>query len=264
MNAIDRYRDRLSNPVLPGGGCHGWILSTANYGAMAGISPDQLVTDIRAAITGGTRRVPDHEILVTVKKAMHDRGKPFASTAPGGYARPNPIVADGSAALKKIISMGKFSSETDLITASPVRLSGDMTADRILFLKTLFLPNDMLWIGERTWPGIPGKTIHSAKEWVAYFRGGGKTAPFIIINPLSGLPAPKKSGEGVTYRGDGNVLSYRYCLVEFDGIPREDQIRFWSAAKLPIRALIDSGGNRFTHGWTFRNYRLSVPQMNGR
>jgi hypothetical protein len=37
-------------------------------------------------------------------------------------------------------------------------------------------------------------------------------------------------------------------MAEFDGLCREDQIRFWSAVKLPIVALIDSGGKSI-HAW---------------
>jgi hypothetical protein len=68
------------------------------------------------------------------------------------------------------------------------------------------------------------------------------------VNPLSGEAAPKKDGDGDTYRGDGNVNDFRHCLVEFDDMTRADQIRFWSAAKLPIVALIDSGGKSI-HAW---------------
>jgi hypothetical protein len=37
-------------------------------------------------------------------------------------------------------------------------------------------------------------------------------------------------------------------MAEFDTQSREDQIRFWSVAKLPVVALIDSGGKRI-HAW---------------
>ena len=37
-------------------------------------------------------------------------------------------------------------------------------------------------------------------------------------------------------------------MVEFDDLSREDQIRFWSAVKLPIVALIDTGGKSI-HAW---------------
>jgi len=116
--------------------------------------------------------------------------------------------------------------------------------DSILLLKTLFKPNDKVFIGERH----DSDTIKTASEWITYFEKGGVTSPFIIINPLNGNAVPTKSGDKTTLRGDGNVTSYRYCMAEFDTISKEDQIKFWSAVKLPISALIHSGG-RSIHAW---------------
>ena len=78
-----------------------------------------------------------------------------------------------------------------------------------------------------------------------------KPLPHIIINPLSGEPKPKKSGDGVTFRGDACVQSFKYCLVEFDDLTREEQIRFWTSPdvqRLPIAALVDTGGKSI-HAW---------------
>ncbi len=120
--------------------------------------------------------------------------------------------------------------------------------DAILLLETLYLPTDRLWIGERYQAGNNGDTIRTAEEWISYFRNGGKIPPHIIPNPLTGVSAPKKTGDGETLRGDGNVVRYHFCVAEFDRESREDQIRFWSAIKLPICALIDSGGKSI-HAW---------------
>lgn len=121
-------------------------------------------------------------------------------------------------------------------------------SDVILLLETLYEETDLIWIGERHDAGILGQTIRTSSNWVTYFRNGGKTGPFIIINPLNGVPAPTKSGDKTTLRGDGNASAYRFCMAEFDGLSREDQIKFWSAVKLPIVALIDSGGKSI-HAW---------------
>lgn len=120
--------------------------------------------------------------------------------------------------------------------------------DAILLLETLFATNDLIWIGERYQAGKIGDTIRTAEGWIAYFKAGGRTASHIILNPLSGIPTVKKSGDGETLRGDGNVATYRFCMAEFDTLNREDQIRFWSAIKLPLCALIDSGGKSL-HAW---------------
>lgn len=115
--------------------------------------------------------------------------------------------------------------------------------DAILVLKTLFKPTDRLCIG-----GPYDVTNKSVEEWIALAEKGVKIGPHIIPNPLSGTFAPKKSGDGETLRGDLNVTEYRHCVVEFDDLSREEQIRFWSAVKLPIVALIDSGG-KSVHAW---------------
>jgi hypothetical protein len=47
---------------------------------------------------------------------------------------------------------------------------------------------------------------------------------------------------------DACIKTFRYCLVEFDDLSREDQIRFWSAVRLPVVCLIDSGGKSI-HEW---------------
>jgi hypothetical protein len=57
-----------------------------------------------------------------------------------------------------------------------------------------------------------------------------------------------KSGTGVTYRGDGCVKTYRHCLLEFDDLSVEDQIKFWSAIPLPVQAIIHTGGKSL-HVW---------------
>jgi hypothetical protein len=121
-------------------------------------------------------------------------------------------------------------------------------SDAILLLETLYKPTDLVWIGDRHQPGIIGDTIRAAEEWGDSVEKDGAPAPFILINPLNGIPVPTKTGDKTTLRGDGNIAEYRYCMAEFDGLCREDQIRFWSAVKLPIVALIDSGGKSI-HAW---------------
>jgi hypothetical protein len=128
--------------------------------------------------------------------------------------------------------------------------------DAILLLLTLYRPDDLIWIGERYDEGILGVTIRTAIEWVAYFRNGGKTGPHIIPNPMTGHEGTTKDGKP-SFRSDNTVLKYLHCVVEFDDLPREDQIRFWSAARLPVVCLIDSGGKSI-HAWLDVQKRATV------
>jgi hypothetical protein len=244
MPALDRYQQNLSDPRNPGAGYHSWVMSTANLGVLAGLSLEQIEQDLRQSNPQRARQRPS-EIPEAIRKALLDCG------AGGTYKpipRPEPAVRDGKVALQRIIDQGTIDNEADLWEASPIRLLNDPSHDPILLLETLYKPHDLIWIGDRHQQGIIGETIRTAGEWIKHFRAGGSTSPHIILNPLTGMPATKKTGDCKTYRGDSNVKEFRFSLVEFDALSREDQIRFWSAVKLPIVCLIDSGGKSI-HAW---------------
>jgi hypothetical protein len=241
---LERYREALEKIPPPGCGCHTSLLGVANQGVIAGIDLQKIFDDIRVNIPEGSRRISDREIVDAVNKAMADHNGGIFTPRP----RPVSIVKDGASALQRIIGLGDISDESDLWECSPIRLLDEPKDDPALLLKTLFDESDYVFVGERYQPGIIGDTIRMVEQWKNYFQNGGKTAPHIIVNPLTGLPAPKESGEGETHRGNGNVAEYRYCIIEFDNLSRGDQIRFWTTIKLPIVALIDSGGKSI-HGW---------------
>ncbi len=242
MAAADRYQDNLNNPVASGNGCHGYLMSTSNLGVIAGIDPQQIHADIRRVLPQGKRPIPDKEINDAIKKALSDFGNGTFMPQP----KPEPIVKHSDSTLRKIISSAVITTEIDLWESSPVRLMDEPEKDAVLLYENLFDGNDFVWSADRHEPGTPS-TIRPVCEWTMLIREGKiSLPPFFIINSLSGMPAQKKSGDGVTYRGDECVMRFRYCLAEFDNLSREDQIRFWSACKLPIRALIDSG-NKSIH-----------------
>jgi hypothetical protein len=205
---------------------------------IAGLGPEKTFKDIRQAIPEGGRKISDREITDAINKALGDiRGGTFTPRT-----RPEPVVKHGKATLQKIIDQGTVDNDADLWESSPIRLLGDPKADRVLLLETLFRPEDLVWIGDRVQPGILGVTIKTAGAWITFYRNDGKTAPHICINPLNGIPTLTKTSDKISLRGDNNVVAFKYALVEFDDLSREDQIRFWSAVKLPIVALIDTAG----------------------
>ncbi|MEI7672284.1 MAG: hypothetical protein WCK00_09250, partial [Deltaproteobacteria bacterium] len=165
-------------------------------------------------------------------------------------------VNDGKVALQKIINQGKITDEADLWETSPRRLWEEPKDDPGLLLSTLYDPTDLIWIGERHEAGVTGDTIRTAAEWTTHFKNGGKSGPHIIPNPMTGQEGTTKDGKP-SFRSDNTVKTYRFCLVEFDDLPREDQIRFWSAARLPVVCLIDSGGKSI-HAWLDVQKRATV------
>jgi hypothetical protein len=244
VNAVERYHAALENIPAPGGGCHCALLRVANYGVMAKRDPQQLHDEIRHAIPPGDRHVPDREIDDAIEKALADyRGGTFVPRP-----KPQPIVQDGKAALERILNQAEITDEATVWDNSPIRVSGEPREDMVLLLSTFYESTDLVFIGERHDAGVVGSTIRTVAEWVAYFRAGGRTWPHIIPNPLDGIPRPKKTGDGMTLRGDANVATYRFAVVEFDTLSRAEQLRFWAAIQLPILVLIDSGGKSI-HGW---------------
>lgn len=224
-------------PLLPpGSGYHTDLLRKANYAAILGLEPGEAFTDLRQRTPQGTRRVSDREIRDALRKAYSDLG--------GGTfvprSRPKPVIRDGEQALRQIIEKAVIHDEADLWEASPIRLMDDPEHDTILFLEVMFRPEDLVFVGTT----YDTDTIRSRDAWIE----SGCDAPHIIVNPLSGGFAPNKAGDGQTYRGDNNVVAFRHCLVEFDNLSREDQIRFWAAVRLPIKALVCTGGKSI-HAW---------------
>jgi hypothetical protein len=244
MNLLDRYQEALRNIPPPGCGCHTAILGIANLGVLSGLVAETIFQDLRRTIPQGKRHISDREITDAINKSLSDIKRGTFTPRP----RPAAAVQDGRAALRRIIDKATIRTEDELLETSPIRLPEEPAGDTVLLLETLYEPDELLWIGDRYQAGIIGNTIKSTGEWKGYFKNGGKAGPFIIINPLTGTPSPTKSGDKITLRGDGNIRSHRYAMAEFDGLSREDQIRFWSAVKLPIVALIDSG-NRSFHAW---------------
>ncbi len=240
MTATDRYQKKLHSIPAPGTGCNPYLLGVADLGVMAGIDPQTINGDIRQAIPPGDRRVSDTEITRAINTALRDHQAGTYTPRP----RPAPAVADGKAALRRIIDKAPFSDEVDIWEASPLRVWDPPKDHAALLLEALYLPDDLLFIGEL----YDTDTIRTVAEWLEYFRNGNGAGPHIIPNPLTGTLGPKKSGDGETLRGDLTIKEYRYCVVEFDDLSREDQIRFWSSARLPIVALIDTGGKSI-HAW---------------
>ena len=239
----EKYHDRLRHFPLPKCGRHKELLGVANLGILARVPTDEIHSDLRAATANSP--MPDSEIQAAIRKAAADHPN-------GGTYHPPPKIAptikNGNTALRRIIGQGQISDDADLWELSPIRLYDRPEMDAVLFLETVFQPNELIFIGDRYEDGVIGQSIRTAAAWIEFFKAGSAAGPYIIINPFTGRPAPKKNNEGDSYRCDAAIKTYRYCMVEFDNLNREDQIRFWSAARLPIRALIDSGGKSI-HAW---------------
>ncbi len=240
QHRMQRYEEALRNlPPSGGGGCHSALLRVANFGLRAGLTNEQLFRDLRATVRG-SRRVPDSEIMAAINRAAQDYQSP--SNTPRWTPPPEPAI-DGKATLQAILARGDGFTEADLWHISPVRPDWPPEEDAIRVLEALYSPADRLFAGGRCDPG-PVRTV---AEWCAAFRAGASVPEHIIPNPLTGQLAPTKDGKP-SLRADACVSEYRCAVAEFDNMSREDQIRFWAGCRLPVFALLDSGGKSI-HAW---------------
>jgi hypothetical protein len=235
---LDRYNDELSHmPASGGGGCHTTLLRVANFGRLAGVSCDQVAQDL-AANVHGTRRVTEREIQDAINKAFNSPStlRPHATTRP---------TVDGARLLNAIAERGAGFTEVELWELSPVRIDWAPRDDAIEVLRRLYRPEEKLFIGTRYEAGL--ESVQPVSEWISRFQRGITIPENIIPNPLIGQQGLTKEGKP-SYRADACVAQFRFAVVEFDGIPRELQIKFWGGVRLPVVALLDSGG-KSVHGW---------------
>lgn len=253
---INKYKEKLESlPPSGGGGCHVALLGVANLGVMAGLEDDRILEDIRENIDDSRRPVPDNEILSAIDRARRDhadldRNRPNRPRSFGEQVgrRPSSRMKCGAAALGRIIDAGRGARVEDLLAASPVRLPNEPILQSVSLLEALYRPTDLLFMGPSEMPGIKGRSLLTAEQWLFYFRRKCAPPPHIIPNPLTGESAPTRAGDKTTLRGDRCVEAFRFAVVEFDNLGREDQLAFWAGAKLPVHALIDTGGKSI-HGW---------------
>ncbi len=248
------YKTELKRIPPPGGnGCHTRLLGVANLGVKEGHTPEQVAADLRAGIPIGTRRVSDREILDAVEKAAREAGQcqtdkttwtPCATTT-----RPR---VDAAKLRMKIMALGS-PDEADLWESSPVRLDGMPEDDAVLLLRHFYQPDEFLFLGDTY-----DKHFLRVDDWLSWFETEGTAGlPFIVPNPMDGEEHENLAGKK-SRRCDASVKAFRFCVIEFDDIPREDQLRFWSGVinrnLLPVACLIDSG-NKSIHAWL----RVDIP-----
>lgn len=230
-----KYRQALEEIPPPGCGCHPALLGVATLGRMAGISAEQVFEDILLNIPSGERNVSDREIQDAVNKAfLENRAAPFQS-------RPRPAIKPDY--LQTLIQRGRQYGEADMTAASPLPIPEAPAEQALLILRTLFKPADFIFAGARTgWEVMRAKELHSRIKTC-----GTVSCPHIVPNPFTGQKHQNKSDKP-SYRCDAAIKEFRFSVVEFDGLPRADQLAFWAAIPLPVAALIDSGGKSI-HGW---------------
>ncbi len=243
-DARSKYLNRLERLPPTGAGYHPSILGVANLGIHAGFLDEEIFESIREHTNERARSVPDSEIWNAIEKARGDSGS-FSEKTRTKSAQPQINLPYTLPVMKRrLIEAGKRHTEQDLLSSSSMKLGGHPFEDALCLLDTFYAPHEHLFIGTRFHK--EPCTIADFKEFILADQDTSKL-PHIIPNPLTG-DTHKTKDDKPSMRCDTAIKEYRFVVAEFDNIPREEQLAFWSAIPLPIAALIDSGGKSI-HAW---------------
>ncbi|HRT29235.1 MAG TPA: hypothetical protein P5527_05540 [Kiritimatiellia bacterium] len=244
---LTAYRNRLAGLAGMKGQRNASLLGICNLGVLAGLPDCQIEQEIRDA--SGNPPLTVSEVRHALRKARMDV-QPLASrpdacrTWEPPPPKPPPLGAGAVSFVRRMIARGTGAA------LSPVPVPTDPEEQTALFLETLYKPDEFLFIGDQYDRGKIGATVRTCAEWTEFIRAGGKAAPLMIGNPLTGRQGLTKEGKP-SFRCTACVEAFRYALVEFDALPIPDQCAFWqgviNAKVLPLRALTYSGGKSI-HG----------------
>lgn len=267
-----RFVEALQRIPPPGGnGCHQALLGAANYGAMAGYGEDAIVERLIANVPAGERPVPERELRDAVRKALRDHAVRLTGGLPTRIRQPSadqPIF-DARRFMLDHLKAGAEATDGDVRNLSPIKIPDDPSRHGFQLVETLYgdKPDEYLFLGD------PMDTaIQSVTDVLAKLQAEPPAKPHIIPNTFTGLRGPTKDGCGQSFRADSTIKSFVCCVAEFDTLPayllaedladclpqhrdldvvpfpRAWQLAFWATVKLPIVALIDSGGKSI-HAW---------------
>jgi hypothetical protein len=210
-----------------------------------GLSPDAVFAEFRGKYD---HTMPDSEIRSVVNWALSKNPQPSGyghrrylnSPAP----RPaQPATADSATAAVERFLKSFRCDEADLFHASPWRPLEDWRVDSLMLFAGLFFGQEHVNIVAEHVEGQPvgaGQTM-PRDEWMRYFRTHGlpqcPAGTWFRFNPVT----EKGSGKGGAVC-DSDVTAYRFLLVESDKLPMELQLSFLGKLRLPVAALISSGG----------------------
>ena len=143
-----------------------------------------------------------------------------------------------------LLEKGKGTEEVDFWEASPERLPDSPAEDTVLLFRTFYKPNNYLFIGTQY-----DTKVRTVDQWIDFFKKHPMSLPFICPNPVDGQLHLTKSG-ALSYRCDAAVCKFKFAVLEFDTLSRNEQFAFWGKMlnELPVVAIIDFG-NKSLHAW---------------
>lgn len=232
----EQYQNKLHDiPESGGNGCHPALLGVANLGRMTGRSRQQIVADLQARTSGGSRTVTEREISAAVDQAFTDLEP--CDTLPTDYtpAPAAPPKPEPSLDLQNL----QPATEKTIQGASPLQPDPNPQQQAKQFLDAVFRPSEWVYIGDRETTAAPGENLRKRSEWLQQDQILGA---LYGSNPYTGEAAPTQNGKQ-SYRAQAAVADPRHMVVEFDSIDSAEQLRRinWLIRHAPVCAVYFSG-----------------------
>jgi len=118
------------------------------------------------------------------------------------------------------------------------------------YIQTLFRPDETVWYCTKSFKGEDGKYRPSGEHY--HMKAGDMlrqldhyhSLPEVVgdWDPDAGAWIRFNPFDNSGFYKDENITAYRYALAESDSLPIEEQYRVLRESRLPIAALVESGG----------------------
>lgn len=240
---MSKYDDALASIPAPGTGCHPALLSVASLGVLSGRSESQIMSDIRANIPRGNRKVQDKEILEAIAKAKKT-AVPYAADGDGTQ----PFIDLDSPLPLRIIRPEYLSPES---ISEPEEWD---KVDQIRrYVQAMYRPGEYIayTLNAYQTTNDDGSIKYSPTKGVTvsyddFMRESGKKD--FDFDFFFGSPSEDFGGwiriNPVVANGykDTDVTAYRHALVESDKLNKEKQLAIIRKLELPCDAIVSSGG----------------------
>ncbi|MDD2709721.1 MAG: hypothetical protein PHV34_17170 [Verrucomicrobiae bacterium] len=246
----EHIQEELENPA-PVGERHAQMLRIAGSLIRRGMGSQALFDRLRGMYAArGQNQVSDQEIRDIIA-GVQGYARQSQDTRQGSW-RPARLSPDKQRQNMEAF-LGDFRcGEADLMARSPVPIHQHPLINAIRFLRILYKPDELINITWKFREGEDGRLaprfgeIKTNEVWRQLMIDTkrvpqGKGGALIRLNPVNGF--------GI---GNRDVVAWRFCLLEFDGLPPGLQLSFFAKIKLPIAAIMTSGG-KSVHAWVMVN-----------
>jgi hypothetical protein len=236
-----KTRAELVSPAAPGGR-HDQMIRVALSLIGNGLSPEAAFVELRGKYDS---TVTDAEVYGVVEWALAKNPRPsgFRNRYLPAPRPVQPVTAESAVASVERFLKSFRCDEADMVHASPWRPLEEWRTDSLMVFAGLFFVHEKVNIISDHFEGKPvgAGRIMTREEWMRHFREYGApqcpAGTWFRFNPVT----EKGSGKGGAVC-DSDVTAYRFLLIESDKLPMELQLSFLGKLRLPVAALLSSGG----------------------